>query len=83
MMKSALDLLRHAVAAHKLALILLNIFVVIAATYAAVADVPEQAVLVVDDLSYLRRHRRLGWLPLAPSIARPAQETAGVQLTNP
>ena len=57
MMKSALDLLRHAVAAHKLALILLSIFVVIAATYAAVADVRDSPIVSLRalDLYFLNR----------------------------
>ena len=57
MVKSALDLLRHAVAAHKLALVLLSIFVVIAATYAAVADVRDSAIvsLRAPDLYLLNR----------------------------
>jgi hypothetical protein len=44
-MKSALVLLRHAAAAHKVALISLSIFVVIAASYAAVADVRDPAIV--------------------------------------
>jgi len=57
MVKSALDLLRHAVATQKLALILLSIFVVIAATYAAVAGVRDSAIvsLRAPDLYLLNR----------------------------
>src|SRR6516165_10099174 len=57
MLKSALDFLRHAVAAHKLALISLSIFGVIAAAYAAVADVRDSAIVSLrePDLYLLNR----------------------------
>ena len=57
MLKSALDFLRQAVAAHKLAQISLSIFGVIAAAYAAVAEVRDSAIvsLRAPDLYLLNR----------------------------